>query len=272
MPVSFGLKSGYCVLIRTFNSERTLPLTLSSLAKQSIKPVRIIVVDSGSTDNTLALLPANSIVHPYTGECFNFSAAINQGLAYVDTDYVVILSSHTLLERSCALEYAIRLLKDNQRIGAAYFSNEDTPEISHELINSALFTGSNGIWNTASVLRTILVRNRPFRPEVFSAEDAEWSRWLLEEKRLLIARINGSRQINLNPHHNSLKKLVNERLSLALFTKPERFRWRNVIRVGLGVIKPCRNRTLFERKVMLILFYRLILAHFFRPGHSSRYF
>lgn len=266
------LRHGYSVIIRTYNSERTLSLTLDCLDAQTIRPSKVIVVDSGSTDRTLSLLPPNCILHRYTGESFNFSIAINQGLAYVDTEYVAIVSSHTLLASPRALEYGLQLLTDNSTLGAAYFSNEDAPELAHELINSERFDGFNGIWNTASLLRTGLVLSRPFRPEVFSAEDMEWSRWLLEERRLLIARINGSGQTNLNQRHHSVRKQVNERLSLALYTMPEWLRWRKIIRVGLGAFKPTNDRTLLDRKVMLILCCRLILARFVRPKPESRYF
>lgn len=265
-------RRGYTVIIRTYNSERTLPFTLDSLAAQTIKPTKVVIVDSGSTDHTLELLPADATLHRYSGDTFNFSSAINQGLEYVDTDYVAIVSSHTMIESTQALEYGLQLLATNATLGAAYFSNEEGSTLEHQIIDSERFNGFNGVWNTASLIRSHLVKSRPFRPEVFSAEDAEWSRWLLDEKHLLIARINGSGQINLNPRHHSVRKLVNERLSLAIYTMPGWLRWRKIIRVGLGVIKPTRHRTVLERTVMLCLFYRLILARFVRPDTESRYF
>jgi glycosyltransferase involved in cell wall biosynthesis len=266
------LHSGYCVIIRTFNSESALPETLASLDQQSIKPSRVIIVDSGSTDNTLALVPQEAIVHRYTGEGFNYSEAINQGLQYVDTEFVAIVSSHTVLECPLALGYALQLFGSDGLLGAVYFSNEESPVLAHELIDKDRFTGHNGIWNTASVIRTSLVRSRPFRPEVFSAEDQEWSRWLLEERRQVIARINGSRQRNLNPRHHSRRKMMNEYLSIALFTKPDLFSWRNIVMVGLGAAKPCLDRSLSERMFKLELFFRLTLAHFINRRPESRYF
>jgi GT2 family glycosyltransferase len=57
----------YSVIIRTFNSEATLPETLASLDAQTVRPERLIFVDSGSSDGTLALVPENSVVHRYVG-------------------------------------------------------------------------------------------------------------------------------------------------------------------------------------------------------------
>lgn len=41
------------VVIPAFNEEKNIPLCLASLAKQTIKPQRIILVDDGSSDNTI---------------------------------------------------------------------------------------------------------------------------------------------------------------------------------------------------------------------------
>lgn len=265
-------KAGYSVIIRTFNSAHTLPATLASLSDQTSKPSRLIVVDSGSTDHTLSVLPPKTTVHHYSGKSFNYSEAINQGLSYVDTEFVAIISSHTVLQCPAALEYAIKLLKHDDRVGAAYFSDENPPTLEHVLIDRHKFTGFNGIWNTASLLRTALVRSRPFRPEVFTCEDSEWSRWLLENKELLIARVNGAGKQDLNPRQLSMRKLTNERLAIAFFVKPEMMRWHRIIRVGLGAFKPCLGRSLFWRAVLLITFFRLTLARFIEPSPSSRYY
>lgn len=265
-------RSGYSVIIRTFNSANTLPATLACLSDQTIKPSRLIIVDSGSTDSTLSLLSPESKVHRYIGETFNYSEAINQGMPYVSTEFVAIVSSHTVLQCPSAFEYAIQLLTHDDQVGAAYFSDENPPTLNYVLIDRDKFTGFNGIWNTASLLRTELVRNRPFRPEVFCCEDSEWSRWLLEEKNLIIARVNGAGKQDLNPRQLSLRKVTNERLAIALFVKPEMMRWHKIIRVGLGAFKPCRGRNLFWRTVLLVTFFRLTFARFIEPRPSSQYY
>ena len=43
------------VIIPTYNSEKTLPLTLKSIKKQTYKNLEIIIVDSYSTDNTIKI-------------------------------------------------------------------------------------------------------------------------------------------------------------------------------------------------------------------------
>ena len=108
-------KVKYSALIRTFNSERTIPETLSSLRRQTIQPVQYIFVDSGSNDKTLLLIPENSVVHHFVGNEFNYSEALNQGLEYVSVDFVLIISSHTSLLNPKAVEYALEVLRSNEK-------------------------------------------------------------------------------------------------------------------------------------------------------------
>ena len=140
-------KVAYSMLMRTFNSERILPVTLNLLEKQTISPIEHIFVDSGSTDRTLSILPGGSKIHRYVGSEFNYSNALNQGLEYISTDYVLIISSHTSLCRFDAVEFALTLLTSDERIGAAYFDPEASGELRYELINRSNFDGFNGLWN-----------------------------------------------------------------------------------------------------------------------------
>lgn len=230
--------TAYCALIRTFNSERTVSATLASLAAQTCPPAHHIFVDSGSTDSTLRLLPPGSILHRYQGPTFNYAEAINQGLQYVDTDYVLIISSHTMLSDKHAVSFAMRLLADDQSIGAAYFSNEPSQTTKYTLIDSRNFNGFNGMWNTCALIRTSLLRKRSFRPEVFSAEDQEWASWLFEKERKCVARISGAGMEYNNPIPYSLRKRLNEHIAVAMFVRPEMLRWRYIARVAYRAIRP----------------------------------
>jgi hypothetical protein len=73
-------KTEYSALIRTFNSERTLPNTLECLYNQTVLPTQYIFVDSGSSDGTPSFFPSASIVHKFIGRDFNYSEVLNQGL------------------------------------------------------------------------------------------------------------------------------------------------------------------------------------------------
>jgi glycosyltransferase involved in cell wall biosynthesis len=269
-------KINYAVVIRTFNSEKVLPLTLDELGKQTVPPSEYIFVDSGSTDGTVTLFPAGSKVHRYIGSEFNFAAALNQGLEYVSTDCVLILSSHTTLCRPDAIEYALGLFVADERIGAAYFDNESTGELRYTLIDKINFDGFNGLWNPCSLIRMPLLRRRAFRPEVFASEDTEWAKWLIFSEGKVTAQISGAgmdnytRNVHLGRH--ALFKRLNEWVAIAYFVNRKLLTWSYLARVAYRVIKPVPRFMLSERFFNLLLLWRLLGCLFTPPKYKSRYF
>lgn len=265
-------KPEYSVLIRTFNSEATLPDTLGYLANQSARPSQYVFVDSGSCDRTLALFPSGSTVHKYIGKDFNYSDALNQGLEYVSSEYVLIISSHTFLTDPEAVKFAITILEENERFGAAYFCHERDRPLRYASIDKENFDGSNGLWNTCSLIRLDVLKRRKFRPEVFSAEDQEWASWLISSEGRAVARISGAGAINGNPLVHSLRKLRNEYVSIAYFIDRSRLRWSNILRIVASAVEPAGGRRLRHRVSQLLLAGRLVAARFSKPTTRSRYF
>jgi glycosyltransferase involved in cell wall biosynthesis len=258
----------YSALIRTFNSEQTVGDTIRSLERQSIPPQYYVIVDSGSTDATLAQLPQNSTVIKFDGPKFNYSSAINQGVAHVRTDHVLVISSHTMLLHASALQYALEQLRGNARLGAAYFCTEDGIRPQGSEIDRRNFTGFNGVWNTSALFRTELLRRRAFRPEVFSAEDQEWSRWLLESTEFTILRISGSGFKYSNPLGYPLRKRLDEHEAIAVFTVPSMLSPAYLLRVGYRVVRPVSP--LRERWFNLQLLARLARRAWSLPSPSAR--
>jgi glycosyltransferase involved in cell wall biosynthesis len=254
--------SKYAVLIRTLNSEKTLNTTIESIEKQSSKPSQYVIVDSGSTDNTIDLLPNGAIVHRYVGQNYNYSSALNQGMEHVEVDYTLIISSHTSLQNDSAMEFAISLLRGRDDLAAAYFYPGDVSrEMSYRLINRHNFNGFNGIFNTCALIKTSMLRRRGFRPEVFAAEDQEWSRWVLESENKQIARIMGAGMVYGNLIKDRRMKDLYEDLAVALYVKPEMFRLPYLLRMAYRVVRPVsswKTRAHNLRVLKNLLYYRLI--------------
>lgn len=267
-----GPKTAYSALIRTFNSEHTLPVTLASLERQTNPPHQYIFVDSGSTDRTLASLPAGALVHRYEGEVFNFAAAINQGLRLVTNHHVLIISSHTELRKPKAMDYALALLNSNADIGAAYFADENHGPLRHKLIGRHNFTGFNGVWNTCAVIKFSLLQKRHFRSEVFAAEDQEWSAWLLTSEGKMIARISGSGLAIHNPRRHSLRKRLNEYVAVAYFANRKLLAWPHIYSLLKQAVHPASHIGRPNRKFNLLLSARLATCHIFKPHGKSRYY
>lgn len=265
----------YSTLIRTFNSASTLPDTLCSLSRQTIPPQEYIFVDSGSADGTLTMLPP-STVHRYVGKDFNFSEAINQGLKYVSTDYVLIISSHTKLTNRNGIEYALTLLSSTDAVGAAYFCTENTGNLRHSMIDKHIFDGFNGLWNTCSLIKVNLLRKRGFLPEVFSAEDQEWARWLLHNTDKKIARIAGA-GIEIDHKYKykvgkyGRRKAINEYVAIAYFVNRTLLSPSNIYRIFCKTVERT-NTSVDERLFNLNLTWRLLACYFVKPRYKSRYF
>lgn len=257
----------YTALIRTFNSESTLGSTLQALDRQSMPPSKYVVVDSGSTDQTLMLVPKEATVHHYVGERFNYAESLNQGIAHVKTPYCMVISSHTSLANDRALEYAMTLLDENDEIAAAYFVQELLQNMRFDSVGPANFSGFNGAWNTCAIYKTDLLRKRAFRPEVFSAEDQEWSNWAINTENMRIARISGAGMSYNNPAGNSIAKSLNERLAVAIFVKGEMLGPSYLARTLYRVFRPVSSFK--ERIVNLALLFSLI-AHNVSVGRRRR--
>lgn len=85
------------VVIPVYNGENFLLECLESVFNQSYPICHVIVVDDGSTDRTKELLTAEMLnrrnLRVIFGENRGVSAARNQGLDLVDSDYVALLDS-----------------------------------------------------------------------------------------------------------------------------------------------------------------------------------
>ncbi|MBE7184178.1 MAG: glycosyltransferase family 2 protein [Methylobacterium mesophilicum] len=228
----------YTALIRTCNSERFLPETLQALEAQTVPPAAYVFVDSGSSDRTPDLLPSNGRLHRYRGGRFNYSDALNQGLALVETDHVLIVSSHTALNHPGAMAFALDLVDRDEGAGAAYFTSESADALAASFVHAESFTGFNGVWNTCGLIRMDLLRRRSFRSEVFSAEDQEWSRWLVETERRPIASVAGARVGFNNPGKHVPEKRLNEYWAVALYVRPEMLRALYLMRVFYRIVRP----------------------------------
>src|SRR4030043_142331 len=83
------------IVIRACNEEKHIAQLLEGIARQSLKDVEIILVDSGSTDRTLAITAEYpvKVVHIQPQD-FTFGYSLNQGIAQSLGELIVIVSAH----------------------------------------------------------------------------------------------------------------------------------------------------------------------------------
>jgi GT2 family glycosyltransferase len=104
------------IVLVTWNSARYLRRCLEGIAHQTHRASELIVVDNGSVDGSLAMLPADARVIR-NEDNRGFSAAVNQALAVAAGELVLVVNP------DCHLlpEYAARLVEvfDDPTIGSA---------------------------------------------------------------------------------------------------------------------------------------------------------
>ena len=195
-------------------------------------------------------------------------------MALVRTPFVLVISSHTTLRSPDAMSYGLSALAADPLLGAAYFT-EDFGPLHHLLIGRDNFDGFNGLWNTCALIRTELVRQRPFRAEVFAAEDQEWASWLMEDEGKLIARVSGAGMSNsANPHaaRNKWRKRRNEYIAVAWFVRPSLRSLRNIAALAYQSASPFRRRGFGERLHLAELAARMVALRCRRRPSLPRYY
>lgn len=125
------MSSVTCV-IPNWNGARHLPECLAALAAQTRPAQRVVVVDNGSTDDSLAAMrsdfPDVEIID--LGANTGFSGAVNTGIRAADTDYVALLNNDTAAD-PVWLEELVRALDEHPAydIAASLMLFYDAPEI-----------------------------------------------------------------------------------------------------------------------------------------------
>ena len=107
------------VVIPNWNGARWLVGCLDAVAAQTRAPDEVVVVDNGSSDDSLAILAA----HPAgprvieVGENLGFGAAANRGIAATDAEAVALINTDVVLAEDW-LEGALAALADHPRAAA----------------------------------------------------------------------------------------------------------------------------------------------------------
>lgn len=83
------------VVIRCFNEAQHIGRLLRGISQQTVKDIEIILVDSGSTDDTLSIASCYPIkLLTIKPDDFSFGRALNLGCDAAVGEYIVIASAH----------------------------------------------------------------------------------------------------------------------------------------------------------------------------------
>ncbi len=181
------------VIVPTYNRADLLPQTLDSVARQTYRPIELVIVDDGSTDDTRAAVRAWSEHHaaddPLIVRYLNqpnrgVSAARNQGLRASRGEYIQFLDSDDRL-RPDKLARHVDTLRADEQIDYVYAqtvqigSDGTVRAVSGRPMDDAVPSRNIplNLWHTSSPLyrRRICVQAGPWDEELCMSEDWEYA-------------------------------------------------------------------------------------------------
>jgi rhamnosyltransferase len=178
------------IVIRAYNEEEHIGRLLEGILQQTIRRVEIVLVDSGSSDATMAI--ANrypvQVVHIQPDD-FTFGRSLNLGLAHTKADLVVIASAHVYPVYPDWLERLLAPFNDPQvgltygkqrgnastrfserQIFAQWFPETPNPQQPYPFCN-----------NANAAIRRVVWEDTPYDETLSGLEDLAWARQILQQ-------------------------------------------------------------------------------------------
>lgn len=103
------------IIIPNYNGLKFLEPCLESLKQQTIRDVKILVVDNGSTDGSAEWLKDNHVPSIFLETNTGFDGAVNAGIKASDTPYVFLLNNDTTIDARC-VEYLEAYMARSEKV------------------------------------------------------------------------------------------------------------------------------------------------------------
>jgi len=177
------------VVIRCYNEAQHMGRLLSGIMQQTLHNVEIIVVDSGSTDGTLAIAAQYPVkILSIKPEEFSFGRSLNLGCAAATGEFIVIVSAHVYPVYQDWLEQLLAPFSDAQvaltygkqrgnqttkysehQIFAKWFPEQPQPSQNHPFCNNANAAVRRSLW-----------QQLPYDETLTGLEDLDWAKRVMQ--------------------------------------------------------------------------------------------
>lgn len=271
----------YCALIRTHFSARNLKDVLEALEEQTLPPVKIVIVDNDSADETRSIAKKHNctIIEYPRGQDFNYSRALNLGYLATSSTFVLNLSSHVVLSDKTTAERMLAELSLKPNACGCYLGNQvgkiadlvlSEMKTKVSIIDLGNFSGNNGLFNSAAMIRRSYWNLYHFREDIPSCEDQEWSYWHMKHSNSIVLRIDWPQALYLNRYANC-KKIARDYLVIGSFIMPNYLSLKNIPHLlARGIRGMLRGNRIQTGSSFLIAWWLLIRRHR-NMDLSSRY-
>ncbi len=181
---------GCSIIIRAYNEEKHIGRLLDGISRQTVQDTEIILVDSGSTDQTVAIAAGFpvKILH-IAPEEFSFGRSLNLGITEAQHESVVFASAHVypvypdwlerLLEPFAEAKIGLCYGKQRgnadsnyseQQVFAHWFPEQSSSRQLHPFCNNANAAVRRSLWE-----------EHPYDETLTGLEDLAWARWLIDQ-------------------------------------------------------------------------------------------
>ena len=173
------------VIIRCCNEEQHIGRLLSGILEQTLREVEIVVVDSGSTDATLAIASRYPVqIRHIARDAFSFGRSLNIGCAAARGEFLVMASAHVYPIYRDWLEKLIAPFAD-ERVGLVYGQQrgDERTKYAEQQIFEKLYPGgpaqlADGYFcnNANAAVRRALWQELPYDEALTGLEDLAWAK------------------------------------------------------------------------------------------------
>lgn len=174
-------------VIRTKNEARYIGKVLDTLYKQTYSDFEVVIVDSGSEDETLEVIGEYPVRLLEIGpEEFGYSYALNLGIKEAVGKYIGIVSGHSVPLTRTWLEAGIKVIKEKKTAGlSGYYIDFALAYYWTFLGRIALLNREDRVdkdpWltNTNALIKKKFWEKYPFDEELPECEDYDWAKEML---------------------------------------------------------------------------------------------
>jgi rhamnosyltransferase len=182
------------IVIRAYNEEKHIGRLLTGILQQTVSDVQIILVDSGSTDATVAIASQYpvEVVHIQPEE-FTFGRSLNVGLRQARAELVVVASAHVYPVYPDWLEKLLAPFSD-ETIGLAYGKQlgGTTTKFSEQQVFSQWFPDKAQLRqahpfcnNANAAIRRSIWEEQQYDESLPGLEDLDWAHRMMEKGRAI---------------------------------------------------------------------------------------
>ena len=181
------------VIVRTYNEQKWVAETLKQLFKGTFKNFEVIIIDSGSTDQTLKIVKQFPIAKISKIKKSNYTPgySLNKGINQAQGKFICILSAHSVPTGKNFLDIGVKAIKSDPRLCGidGYYSALPDGSFWEKrriftyfwayLLNLPDPRHYNTLDNTHSIIKKSCWQLYPFDEKLESCEDYDWAQEMI---------------------------------------------------------------------------------------------